>query len=63
MRPIILALSVLLLIILYSQYVLLAIVVGYILYGLLSRMVGIFWRRGEASGSEDRSESGEPALR
>ena len=48
MRPIILALSVLLLIILYSQYVLLAIVVGYILYGLLSRMVGIFWRRGES---------------
>ena len=49
MRPIILALSVLLLIILYSQYVLLAIVVGYILYGLLSRMVGIFWRRGEST--------------
>jgi CDP-diacylglycerol--serine O-phosphatidyltransferase len=49
MRPIILALSVLLLIILYSQYVLLAIVVGYILYGLLSRMVGIFWRRGESA--------------
>ena len=49
MRPIILALSVLLLIILYSQYVLLAIVVGYILYGLLSRMVGIFWRRGDTA--------------
>ena len=48
MRPIILALSVLLLIILYSQYVLLAIVVGYILYGLLSRMFGIFFRRGES---------------
>jgi CDP-diacylglycerol---serine O-phosphatidyltransferase len=48
MRPIILALLVLLLIILYSQYVLLAIVVGYILYGLLSRMVSIFWRRGDA---------------
>jgi len=49
MRPIILALSVLLLIILYSQYVLLAIVVGYILYGLLSRMFGIFFRRGEST--------------
>lgn len=49
MRPIILALSVILLIILYSQYVLLAIVVGYVLYGLLSRMVGIFWRRGESA--------------
>jgi CDP-diacylglycerol--serine O-phosphatidyltransferase len=49
MRPIILALSVLLLIILYSQYVLLAIVVGYILYGLLSRMFGIFFRRGESA--------------
>ena len=52
MRPIILALSVLLLIILYSQYVLLAIVVGYILYGLLSRMVGIFWRRGESADAK-----------
>lgn len=52
MRPIILALSVLLLIILYSQYVLLAIVVGYILYGLLSRMIGIFWRRGESTDAK-----------
>jgi hypothetical protein len=33
------------LIFLFSQYVLLAIVIGYILHGLLSR---IFWRRGEA---------------
>jgi len=49
MRPIILALSVLLLIVLYSQYVLLAIIVGYILYGLLSRMFGIFFRRGEST--------------
>src|SRR6185369_4643318 len=49
MRTIILALSVLVLIFLYSQYVLLAIVIGYILYGLLSRMVGIFWRRSDAS--------------
>ena len=47
MRTIILALSVGMLIFLYSQYVLLAIVVSYILYGLLSRMVGIVWRRGE----------------
>jgi CDP-diacylglycerol--serine O-phosphatidyltransferase len=49
MRTIILALSVLVLIFLYSQYVLLAIVIMYILYGLLSRMVGIFWRRSDAS--------------
>jgi CDP-diacylglycerol--serine O-phosphatidyltransferase len=49
MRTIILALSVGMLIFLYSQYVLLAIVVTYILHGLLSRMVGIFWRRGEAA--------------
>ncbi len=52
MRPIILALSVFLLIILFSQYVLLAIVVGYILYGLLSRMVGIFWRRGDSADAK-----------
>ena len=48
MRTIILALSVGMLIFLYSQYVLLAIVVTYILYGLLSRVVGIFWRRSES---------------
>jgi CDP-diacylglycerol--serine O-phosphatidyltransferase len=52
MRTIILALSVLLLIILYSQYVLLAIVVGYILYGLFSRMVGMIWRRGESADAK-----------
>ena len=45
MRIIILVLSVGMLIFLFSQYVLLAIVIGYILHGLLSR---IFWRRGEA---------------
>ena len=48
-RTIILALSIGMLIFLYSQYVLLAIVITYILHGLLSRMVGIFWRRGESS--------------
>jgi len=48
MRTIILALCVGMLIILYSQYVLLAIVVSYILLGLLSRVASIFWRRGEA---------------
>lgn len=48
MRTIILALCVGMLIILYSQYVLLAIVVSYIGLGLLSRVAGIFWRRGES---------------
>jgi CDP-diacylglycerol--serine O-phosphatidyltransferase len=48
MRTIILALSVGMLIFLYSRYVLLAIVVSYILYGLLSRMIGVFWRRSES---------------
>ena len=48
MRVIILALSVGMLIFLYSQYVLLGIVVTYILHGLLSRMLGIFWRRSES---------------
>ena len=52
MRTIILVLSVLVLIFLYSQYVLLAIVLTYILYGLLSRMVGIFWRRSEPSDAK-----------
>ena len=49
MRTIILALSVGMLIFLYSQYVLLGIVITYILYGLLSRVTGIFWRRSESS--------------
>jgi CDP-diacylglycerol---serine O-phosphatidyltransferase len=46
MRPIIMALLVLMLIFLYSQYVLLAIVILYILHGFVSR---IFFRRGETS--------------
>lgn len=49
MRTIILALSVGVLIVLYSQYVLLAIVISYILLGLLSRVAAIFWHRGETS--------------
>ena len=49
MRVVILALSVGMLIFLYSQYVLLAIVISYILYGLLTRVVSVFWRRGEAT--------------
>ena len=49
MRTIILVLAVGMLIFLYSQYVLLAIVIMYIGYGLLSRVAGIFWRRGDAT--------------
>jgi CDP-diacylglycerol--serine O-phosphatidyltransferase len=52
MRPIILALAVLVLILLYSRYVLLAVVISYILHGLLSRMVGIFWRRSESADAK-----------
>jgi CDP-diacylglycerol---serine O-phosphatidyltransferase len=52
MRAIILALSVGMLIFLYSQYVLLAIVVSYILYGLIMRVASVFWRR-----SSDSSEA------
>jgi len=49
MRTIMLVLCVGVLIFLYSRYVLLAIVVSYILYGLLSRMIGIVWRRSDAA--------------
>lgn len=49
MRTIILALSVAMLIFLYSQYVLLAIVVTYILHGLIARVAAVFWRRGESA--------------
>jgi CDP-diacylglycerol---serine O-phosphatidyltransferase len=49
MRTIIMALSVGMLIFLYSRYVLLAIVITYILHGLLSRIAGIFWRRSDST--------------
>ena len=58
MRTIIFALSVLMLIFLYSQYVLLAIVITYILHGLVSRMVGIFWRRNESSEAKIETNPG-----
>lgn len=47
MRTIILAVGVGMLIFLYSRYVLLAIVTGYILNGLLGRLFGMFRRRSE----------------
>jgi CDP-diacylglycerol--serine O-phosphatidyltransferase len=49
MRTIILAVAVGMLIFLYSRYVLLAMVIGYILHGLLSRLVGMFRRRPDLS--------------
>ena len=52
MRTIILSLSLGMLIFLYSQYVLLALVLGYILHGLLSRVAGVFWRRSESTDPE-----------
>jgi CDP-diacylglycerol--serine O-phosphatidyltransferase len=48
MRTIILALSVGMLIFLYSQYVLLALVVSYVLHAVLSRVASVFWPRHEA---------------
>jgi CDP-diacylglycerol---serine O-phosphatidyltransferase len=52
MRTIILAVAVGMLIFLYSKYVLLGIVTAYILYGLLSRVVGMFRRRSEFTESK-----------
>jgi CDP-diacylglycerol--serine O-phosphatidyltransferase len=49
MRTIILALGVGMLIFLYSQYVLLAIVLSYILHGLIARVAGVFLRRSEST--------------
>jgi len=49
MRTIILAVAVGMLIFLYSRYVLLALVIGYILHGLFSRVFGMFRRRSELS--------------
>lgn len=47
MRIVILCLAVGMLIFLYSQYVLLGIVTAYILYGLLARVISVFWRRAD----------------
>ena len=52
MRTIILAVGVGVLIFLFSRYVLLAIVIAYILHGLLSRMAGLFRRRSDLSGAK-----------
>jgi len=47
MRTVILAVAVGMLIFLYSRYVLLVLVIGYILNGLLTRVFGLFRRRSE----------------
>lgn len=52
MRIVILALAVGTLIFLYSQYVLLGIVIAYILHGLFSRVLGVFWRRSDTGDSK-----------
>ena len=52
MRTIILAVGVGVLIFLFSRFVLLAIMIAYILHGLLSRMAGLFRRRPDLSGSK-----------
>jgi CDP-diacylglycerol--serine O-phosphatidyltransferase len=49
MRTIILAVAIGTLIFLYSRYVLLGLVIGYILHGLLARVFGMFRRRSELS--------------
>ena len=52
MRIVILCLAVGMLIFLYSQYVLLGIVIAYILHGLLARVIGVFWRRADEAKVE-----------
>ena len=52
MRIVILSLAVGMLIFLYSQYVLLGIVITYILHGLLARVIGVFWRRADETKVE-----------
>ena len=57
MRTIILAVAVGMLIFLYSRYVLLALVIGYILHGLLSRVFGMFRRRPDVSETNVQLDS------
>ena len=56
MRTIILAVAVGMLIFLYSRHVLLVLVISYILYGLLSRVVAIFRKRPELSETKIEAE-------
>ena len=49
MRTVIIVLAIGGLIVLYSQYVLLALVLSYILHGVLSRVFSALWRRGESA--------------
>ncbi len=55
MRVIILAVAVGMLIFLFSRHVLLALAVGYILHGLLSRLLGIFRRRSEVGEAQPQT--------
>jgi len=48
MRTVIIVLAIGGLIVLYSQYVLLALVLSYILHGVLTRVFSALWRRGES---------------
>jgi CDP-diacylglycerol--serine O-phosphatidyltransferase len=52
MRTVILVLAIGGLIVLYSQYVLLALVLAYIFYGLLSRVLSLFVRRAEPADTK-----------
>jgi CDP-diacylglycerol---serine O-phosphatidyltransferase len=56
MRTIILGVAVGMLIVLYSRHVLLLLVVSYILYGLLSRVVGVFRKRPELNETKIEAE-------
>ena len=49
MRTVIIVLAIGGLIVLYSQYVLLALVLSYILHGVLTRVFSALWRRGESA--------------
>src|SRR6185312_1877769 len=56
MRIIILAVGIGILIFLFSRYVLLAVVISYILYGLLSRMCSLFHRRNDLSAPNPQAK-------
>jgi len=51
MRTIILVLAIGGLIVLYSQYVLLGLVLAYIFHGLITRVFSVFWRKSETDGT------------
>jgi len=61
MRTIILVLAVGGLIVLYSQYVLLGLVLAYIFHGFITRLISVFWRKSETEATIEPNPVSRPS--